>query len=616
MQSRNLPGHCRAAGPAHTNRAVLHKPPPWNGFPGNPEWFLNPPPGVLSWTPRNLGNTAAMTALLITLASLLPVSGQFPESGTGMGGPVAWVDATQYEFFRVKLPENPSPALCAAAEAFADYWGRVTGKPLSGKAVEGDLIYVRFGAALATEDLLDPALLSGLPDNGFVVRTHSPAEKFARKGATRQLLFAAPSDEAVLEGVRTFFHEVFETRWVEPGLTVVRPAAMRMPQVDIVRRPAFAFREVGLCALWKEGVEEYRRGAHLTGPAPVLPPGEDWFDAWNTPDGAAGTADVEPVVFGSEAAVERIAGELAALVAGPPEGGDATAAARRAAAEWPPASNQWSLNALSWLRPELDDAARELNQREGSPAACVLRTANGVAAALRARFPDRPPRVHVLLPPFLRRPPAALRAEEGVVVQLSNADADFSLPAGSPRDPANRAFGEDVRGWTRTGAEVWALDHLCNGRDPALPFPCLEALADSVFFYVQSGVRGVCYAGAPARDPGAVDLAALRMYLAAGLLWDPDAIVENMTAEFLRLYYGGAADAVREYLDLTARQRQTGGRRIALNDDGGWLDRAALAPVAARLERDAAAAPDPAVRARAEALARAVRRLSETGTAP
>jgi hypothetical protein len=562
--------------------------------------------------------TTNMTVFLLTLAPVLLASGQFPgQLPDAEGVSVAWVDATQYEYFRVKLPEAPAPALVQAAEVFADYWNRVTGRPLSGKAVEGSLIYVRFGAALATEDLLDPALLSGLPEDGFIVRTHTPAGKYASKGATRQLLFAAPSDGAVLEGVTTFFHQVFGTRWVEPGLTVARPAAMRMPQVDIVRRPPFAFREVGLCALWKDGVGEYRQGAHLTGPVPSPPPGVGYFDAWNAPaETPPAAADAEPVAFGSDAAVERIAGELAALIAAPTDGADPALAARRAAAEWPPASNQWSLNALSWLRPELDDAARELNKRAGSPAACVLQTANGVAAALRARFPDRPPRVHVLLPPFLRKPPATLKAGDGVVVQLSNADADFSLPAGSPQDGANRAFGDDVRGWVRAGAEVWVLDHLCNGRDPALPFPCLGALADSVFFYLQNEVRGVCYAGAAAADPAGVDLAALRMYLASGILWDPDAILENMTAEFLRLCYGGAAGAVQEYIDLTAGQRRAGGRRLALDDDGAWLDRAVLGPVADRLEQDAAAVPDPAARTRAEALARAVRRLAEADAAP
>jgi len=569
-------------------------------------------------TAKTLGDDDDMAAFLLTLSAALLVSGQVPGQFPDMEGvSVAWVDATKYEYFRVKLPEDASPALSGAADVFADYWNRVTGRPLSGKAEEGNLIYVRFGAALASEDLLDPGLLSGLPENGFIVRTHTPAGKYASKGATRQLLFAAPSDGAVLEGVVTFFQQVFGTRWVEPGFTVARPAAMRMPQVNIVRRPAFAFREVGLCALWKDGVGEYRQGAHLTGPVSAPPPGVGYFDAWNAPEETQpAAADAEPVAYGSDAAVERIAGELAALIAAPTDGADTALAARRAAAEWPPASNQWSLNALAWLRPELDDAARELNTREGSSAACVLQTANGVAAALRARFPDRPPRVHVLLPLFLRKPPATLKAGEGVVVQLSNADADFSLPAGSPQDGANKALGDDVRGWVRTGAGVWVLDHLCNGRDPALPFPCLESLADSVFFYLQNGVRGVCYAGAAAADPAGVDLAALRMYLAAGILWDPDAIVENMTAEFLRLYYGGAADAVQEYLDLTAGQRRAGGRRLALDDDGAWLDRAALGPVADRLAQDAAAVPDPAARARAEALGHAVRRLAEGNTAP
>jgi hypothetical protein len=54
------------------------------------------------------------------------------------------------------------------------------------------------------------------------------------------------------------------------------------------------------------------------------------------------------------------------------------------------------------------------------------------------------------------------------------------------------------------------------------------------------------------------DMATLKAYLVAKLLWNPDFDVERGTEEFLSAYYGEAAGPMGEYLDMLKREVEGG----------------------------------------------------------
>lgn len=526
--------------------------------------------------------------------------------GTGQ-----WVEATEYETFHLVVPQPASPVIRQAAQAFQNYWKQVTDKKLTVSGTNEGARNIWLGLPEVAGEVLDPAEFSGISAGGCLVRTYTPPDEYARMGAGQQLFFAGMDDEGTLNGVYAFFHEVFRLRWYEPGVTSVVRARYTMPQLSLKCVPAFAFRDAALCGLWREGVDEYRRGAHLPGAWTPPPPGRGFFDGWNNA-AAEAAGGAEEVEYGGGAGAERIAEEIAALIGAGPDSPDPELRDRRAAVEWPRGSNQWSLNGIHWLAPRLSAEGESLNRAEESPAAAIIHTANLVAAALRARFPDAAPGVHVLLPPFLRRPPKSLRPAGGVVVQLSNADADFSSPLGlrSP-DPANRAFAEDLRGWRRLGAAVWVLDHLCNARDPLLPFPNFGAIQANIHLYIQHDVRGLYFDGGAAPGPEGVNMAAMRLYLAARLMWNPDQVVEELVDDFARRYYGPGGDAVLECLRLTAEARRAGGARLALDDEAAWFDDATREQAGA-LVVDALKTPmPPEVKPRLEALLGSLRHVAD-----
>ena len=313
----------------------------------------------------------------------------------------AWVDAGDYEYFHVVTPENPSPLIQTAADAFCRYWKQATCRPITASAVNDGKFNVWLGAKIITEEMIKRGELDGLSPEGCLIRTYTPGHRYTAKGAKKQLLVAGTTDQATLYGVFTFFTTVFSARWLGPGVTRVTPAELSMKNVELRSDASFAFRDAAVFSQWKgPDAEEFRRGLRLPAKPTPPPPNMEALASLIQP----GTAEqANPAEYGSEAGAERIAEAVATLIrAG--KSADPETKTRRAHAAWPPGTNTWSLNALYWMAPVAAAECVERDAKEGSPAASVLFTANRVAGRLAELFPDAPLRVHILLPPALRHP--------------------------------------------------------------------------------------------------------------------------------------------------------------------------------------------------------------------
>jgi hypothetical protein len=88
------------------------------------------------------------------------------------------------------------------------------------------------------------------------------------------------------------------------------------------------------------------------------------------------------------------------------------------------------------------------------------------------------------------------------------------------------------------------------------PFPNFAALQGNVRCFVAHGVKGLFEQGNYSTG-GAGELEPLRAWLLAKLLWNPEADVPQLTAEFLAGYYGHAAGALGRYVNLMQQQVAT-----------------------------------------------------------
>lgn len=501
------------------------------------------------------------TWLLLLSALWCGVLAAQPAEGT------PWRLGAELDGFHLVVPEDASPTLKEAGKAFQRLWRVATRRTISISDCNEGRTNVWLGSGIIPPDLLEfEGPLDLLPEE-FLVRTFTPKKRLSMQGAERHMFITGGTDRAVLHGVYAFFAREMGVTWLEPGLAYAPRPVSALYDIDFGGHPEFDVCQIGLLACWSNGTEEYgcahglSRGV-LGGPGAV-----DYFDVY---DAAAGleNPDENRILYGSEAGARRLVEEIKAA---------ADSASKETPFLWKTERGSiWLLAAMTHLKPVLSEEGRALNEREGSPAAAILYTAGAVAEQLEETFPGDRHLVQVLLSPKMQEPPRRLRLHPNVIVQLSTANCDFARPLSDPASPANARFISLLEIWRQSGAHLYIYDHLVNARDPRLPFPCLENLQNNMLLYTQKGIDGVYFAGMPGGCAGGADLAALRLFLAARLLSDPDIDVGEARRVFFEGYYGPAAKTVENHTILLRDALMRTGMPLTITDDGGWISESVL----------------------------------------
>ncbi|MEX0887294.1 MAG: DUF4838 domain-containing protein, partial [Phycisphaeraceae bacterium] len=185
-------------------------------------------------------------------------------------------------------------------------------------------------------------------------------------------------------------------------------------------------------------------------------------------------------------------------------------------------------------------------EREGSQAGNVIEFANKVLANVQAVRSGA--RIATPAYQWSRRPPAHVRPHEDVIIVLCSIEADFHTPLVDGTTERNRAFKRDIEGWHEIADTLFIWDYTTNFRNYLMPHPNLDALVPNVRFFAEQGAGGVFEQGA--HTGMSSEFGSLRMWILAHAMWDPTVDGDALIDEFLDGYYGPAADAIREYIDL------------------------------------------------------------------
>jgi len=109
---------------------------------------------------------------------------------------------------------------------------------------------------------------------------------------------------------------------------------------------------------------------------------------------------------------------------------------------------------------------------------------------------------------------------------------------------------------------VYLYDYPANVTYPLVPHPNLRALAANIRNWAEIGVRGY-FGDGVGRGTGGTEMAELRIWLIARLLWDPMQDPDELIQEFCDGYYGAAGPHIVGYLNSM---------HDALEISGDWLD--------------------------------------------
>ena len=185
-----------------------------------------------------------------------------------------------------------------------------------------------------------------------------------------------------------------------------------------------------------------------------------------------------------------------------------------------------------------------VEKEEESPAGLMLRFVNFVADDIKEEFPNVA--ISTLAYQYTRKPPKYVKPRDNVIVRLCSIECSFSKPLADER---NKKFRDDIVGWSKISNRLYIWDYTTNFRHHIMPHPNLRVLGPNVKFFAEHNVKGIFEQGAYTTN--GAEMAELRAWVLARLLWDPNRDGQQLIDEFIDGYYGPAAGHIRDYLNVT-----------------------------------------------------------------
>ena len=232
---------------------------------------------------------------------------------------------------------------------------------------------------------------------------------------------------------------------------------------------------------------------------------------------------------------------------------------------------------LNWCQcPDCEAFVR----RHGNQTDLLIDCVNEVAAAIAQDFPEV--FCETLAYQYTRQPPRTVRPRPNVAIRYCTGEAASFAPIDSPR---NAALARDLKAWRKIASHMMIWNYLATFGRYYIPHPNWECLDQDVRLFRDCHAISVFEQGAFNHTGRAADLADLRAYVVARLLWNPDLSAQTLIQDFVSHHYGPAAPCVFAYLDGVtdaARRHPDCLDNCGTTTTDNWLD----APTRARLWAD------------------------------
>ena len=207
-----------------------------------------------------------------------------------------------------------------------------------------------------------------------------------------------------------------------------------------------------------------------------------------------------------------------------------------------PDANIVSVSQNDWRNPCQCEPCAALVAHEDAESGPMLHFVNYVAERVGPRFPNTA--ISTLAYQYTRQPPRHVRPLPNVIVRLCSIECSFAHPLGESTE--NATFRKDIEGWSKVCQRLYIWDYTTNFGHYIMPHPNLRVLGPNVRFFVRNGVKGLFEQGAY-QSHGA-ELAELRAWVLARLLWEPERDADALVSEFLAGYYEEAGPFLGQYI--------------------------------------------------------------------
>lgn len=449
--------------------------------------------------------------------------------------------------YKIVVDAEASPSEQRAAGELQRFLEEMSGARLpiatNGESIRGPAIYV--GREYALERLKLGQALGALGPEGYLLRLDG-----------QNVVIAGGRQRGTMYGVYAFL-ERLGCRWFTSEVSrIPKLPVVRIERLDVTGKPAFEYREPFFTeAFEKEWAARNRtNGAHSkldgsTGGKLQYYPFVHTFYQLVPPEKYFKEHPEYFSQIDGKRRVER--GQL--CLTNPEVMRIATAQVEQWIKEHPEATlysvsqNDWE----GWC--ECDRCMRVEQEEGGKHMGPVLRFVNTLAGRIGKEHPDK--LIDTLAYWYTEEPPAKVRPAPNVRIRLCPIGICTAHSFGTC--PRSAYFAQNLKAWSEITNQLYIWHYNTNFSHYLLPFPDFDELAADVPLYKKHGVVGLFMQGAYEKGGGG-EMAWLRSYVLAKLLWDPAVNVNGVIDEFLAGVYGKAAGKMREYFDLLHREVRPG----------------------------------------------------------
>ena len=189
-----------------------------------------------------------------------------------------------------------------------------------------------------------------------------------------------------------------------------------------------------------------------------------------------------------------------------------------------------------------------LREKEGGSTGTMLYFATAIAAEIKTEFPDV---IVTSLAYWVTREPAkSIVPADNISVRLCNDSCSWGNPFKKVRSHAYTV--KNTKAWHETGNPLFIWDYNVNFSHYMAPMPNLDVIADNIRFWTENGAKGIMTQGAYQSPGGERDK--LRSWVIAQLMWNPDLNEKELERDFIRGYFGPAAEEMEAYTALLERK--------------------------------------------------------------
>jgi hypothetical protein len=460
------------------------------------------------------------------LLATAPLHAAFPIATEGVAGCVI-----------ISQPGASEPERAAARE-LAESLNQITG---------GQFRIVEAEATPAGPAIIigpGPSAAKYFPDTDF---KKMGGEELVMRLKGEKLLLAGGRPRGTIYAVNRFLQEQCGVRWWTPWASILPPQrTLQITNLDLSEKPAFEYRApfwfTGFDPHWKVhngandafseipkvlgGCIKYKGHAHtfypLVPPARYFGPHPEWYSLIN----GKRTTDRAQLCLSNPELRDFVVGRVREWLRESPDAEIISVT-----------QNDWA----GWCQcPD----CKALDDAEGSHSGTMLAFVNYVAEKIEPDFPQVA--IDTFAYQYTRKPPKTIRPRNNVIVRLCSIECNFREPLDHP---SNAAFLTDLEGWSKICSRLYVWDYTTDFKNYVHPHPNWFTLGPNLRLFQKFGVKGVFEQGAYA-GYGA-EMAELRAWVLAQLLWNPRRGDRALIQEFLTGYYGkSAAGPISQYLNL------------------------------------------------------------------